>query len=135
MLLTQFEKSLTLLRSDLRESKRELIELFGTRFDEQSRVIHSCDDRLRTMYTKTLEHTGLIANIQRDLAAVQEHKKSDKTGTVPSNFVAAMTAVLIAWGNTRWFPWVLAMTIATVGGNQIFVWGKMILEVLKSRVG
>ncbi len=127
--------ALDALRTDLRTSKSELMG----RFDKQDRVLESLDDRVREANSKTAKHVTDIALLRRDvdeldtvkfqesrshaLASQDEEKASAK----PTNLLAAMTAVLISWGQQKWFPWLAAFLISTVGGRAAFEWGKAII--------
>lgn len=126
--LQLFNGALDVLRTDLRDSKRELL----ARFDSQDEMLGTLDERQRTANGKTAEHVTAIALLRRDidqLGSVRFHEgRSAKLPTEPPTKPRnAIAAVLISWGEQSWFPYLLWFLIATAGGKAVVEWGKMLI--------
>ncbi len=134
--LQLFNEALGVLRTDLRESKAELLK----RFDRQDEMLGSLDERVREANGKTAKHVTDIALLRRDvdeLASVKFRESrshalaqdEQKTPAKPTSLLAAMTSVLISWGDKAWFPYIVWFLIASVGGEKAYQWGKAIIAL------
>lgn len=132
--LQLFNGALDVLRTDLRDSKKELL----SRFDSQDAMLKTLDERQRTANGKTAEHVTAIALLRRDvdeLGSVRFHEGRSalarpETPAKPANLLAAMTTILVSWGDKPWFPYIVWFLIASVGGEKAYQWGKAIIALL-----